>query len=221
MAFLSSLFGEPARLREFNKFTPQQLGVQGRALQQFGPTLANVAQPTDVSGIASNVRRRFNTETVPALAERFTAGFGSSPYRSSNFKGALGGAAAGLESQLGALENQTAMQDKNRNLQLLNLLGRIGLEPTVERMYTGGSQGYLPQPTSLLGSLVHGIGSYFGSDSSPLPGLGSGLSGLFGGRSEPKQQSGFNNQSFQNLSDEDKSKLMQLLQLLQQQQLPY
>ena len=65
-----------------------------------------------LSPISKNAVKRFHAETVPSLAERFSALGSGGSQRSSAFQGALGSAGAGLEQQLAGM-------DMNQLLQLL------------------------------------------------------------------------------------------------------
>lgn len=73
------------------RFTKEQSSIFNN-LAQLG------AQNTDFGAIEDRARKQFHSQTVPSLAERFTAMGGSQ--RSSAFQGALGQAGADLESQL-------------------------------------------------------------------------------------------------------------------------
>jgi hypothetical protein len=75
-----------------------------------------------IKPILNQYRRTFATETLPGIAERFTAGGGSGSHAGSNFLNRLSGAGATLESNLAALEAQYNLQEKS---QLLNNLGNL------------------------------------------------------------------------------------------------
>jgi len=116
-------FGDPARERQFQKFTPEQQSILDQLLRQG-------AQESDFSGLEQMARKRFEEETVPSIAERFTAmGDGQ---RSSAFQSALGRAGTGLETQLAALRSQAGMQK----------LG-MGLQPRFDTGYSPATQGAL------------------------------------------------------------------------------
>lgn len=120
----------------------QQQQLQNQILQQLGPLLEGLGQPTDISPLISERIRSFQTQAAPALAEQFTA-MGTSPLYSSDFAGSIGAARAGLESQLGALQAQTQFQDKGRQQQLAGLLGGLGMQPSFMTTYQPGSPGFL------------------------------------------------------------------------------
>ncbi len=154
---LSSKFAKKPKFQQVNRFRPDQEAAQKQTLQM---ALSGLQDPSaGFQPIANQARQQFNTETVPSLAERFTAmGNGQ---RSSAFQGALGSAGADLESQLAALQAQYGMQNRSQLMQLLGL----GLEPSFETAYQPG------QPSFLQGA--------FGGLSSGLGSLGS--AGLLGG----------------------------------------
>jgi len=118
------LFGQPEKEQQFQKFTPEQQSALDQLLQQG-------LQSSDISGIEGMARKRFEEETIPTLAERFTS-MGSGGQRSSAFQSALGRAGSDLESQLAALKPQIGMQQ----------LG-MGLQPRYDIGYKPASQGAL------------------------------------------------------------------------------
>ncbi len=131
------LTGYPAETQQFQRFTPTQQNVQNQGLQQALSLLqggnSSLAQ-NNFAPIAQKARTDFATKTIPSLAERFTAlGNGQ---RSSAFQGALGEAGAGLEQGLAGLQSQN-------NMQLLQLLLGLGMQPSFENAYTPPSQGLL------------------------------------------------------------------------------
>lgn len=63
--------------------------------------------------IASRAKDQFYSETIPSLAERFTA-LGNGP-RSSNFAGTLGNAGAEFDSRMAALKSQYGQQQQALN----------------------------------------------------------------------------------------------------------
>jgi len=103
------LFGKPQQERRIDRFT----GEQGSALDQL---LQQGGQNANFQGIEDLARKRFQENTIPSLAERFTS-FGQGGQRSSDFMGAAAGAGADLESQLGGLRGQFGMQQLQQGLQ--------------------------------------------------------------------------------------------------------
>lgn len=128
------MMGKSGGAKQFQRFNPQQLS----ALQQL---LSGGMQNADFGGIESRARKQFGEQTIPGLAERFTAmGNGQ---RSSAFQGALGQAGSDLESQLGALRSQYGMQQ----------LG-MGLTPQFENVMMPRRAGGLETGMSSLASLL-------------------------------------------------------------------
>lgn len=185
MALGEFFLGSPGTFQQVPTLSPAQQTLQEQTLQQLSPLLQQLAQPLDSSALLSERIRQFETQTIPALAERFTAGFGSSPYLSSGFRGALGAAGAGLQSQLGALEAQTQLQDVGRRQQLAGLLANLGMAPSFDVAFQPGARGFLGGAAQTLPSLIPTAASFL------APGLGLGTGGLrsmlaqlLGGRSQ-------------------------------------
>jgi hypothetical protein len=84
--------------------------LQGLLGQGFGQGFEPFAQ---------KARTQFQTQTVPGLAERFTAMGGAGGQRSSAFQGALGQAGAGLEENLAALGQEYGMRQEDLLARLL------------------------------------------------------------------------------------------------------
>lgn len=119
------------------RFTPEQQNALSMLLQQG-------AQNANFGGIENRAREQFANNTIPGLAERFTALGSGGSQRSSAFQGALGSAASDLESQLGALRGQYGMQQ----------LG-LGLQPSFENIY-------VPRQGGLAEGSAQGIGQLIG-----------------------------------------------------------
>jgi hypothetical protein len=173
MAFLSSLFGSSDQLKQLNRFTPQQQGLQNQALSQFGPLLQGLQKPADINPILDQRRQSFQTDTLPSIAERFTS-LGGSGQKSSAFANAVGRAGSDLEKQLASLQSQVGLQDLNRQQGLLGLLGNIGMQPSFENYYQQGSPG-------LVGNLSEGLGKIAPYLLPLLLGAGTGGVGLAAG----------------------------------------
>ncbi len=144
------LTGYPGQEKRFDRFTPQQQQLQGQGIQQALALLqgnpSNLAT-NSFAPIAQQARKQFNEQTIPSLAERFTAmGDGQ---KSSAFQGALGEAASGLEQGLAA-------QQSGHNMNLLQLLLGLGIQPSFENAYIPGQPG-------LLHGAAQGYGESLGS----------------------------------------------------------
>lgn len=163
--------GTPDTLNLISRLTPQQQeaftsilsNVLGQ-VQQGGVQMPDVSLPAaSFEPYAQKARTQFAQETVPTIAERFTALGGQ---RSSAFPQILGQQAAGLEESLAALgsgydlqramtQAQLGMQKTGLGLQqqgqLFGLLGAL-LSPQFETAYRPGQ-------ASKLGSFFGGLGS--------------------------------------------------------------
>jgi len=141
------LTGTPGRVQQSPTMTQGQMGAQNQALQMAMQGLQNPYSGFDP--IQQQEMQRFQQQTIPGLAERFTS-MGEGGQRSSAFQGALGGASADLGSQLAALRSQYGLQQQG---QMQNLLG-MGLRPQFESIYQPGSQGVMGQALGGLSSML-------------------------------------------------------------------
>jgi len=127
---LASLFGkkQKAQTTQLPTLTPQQQAWQSQSGQM---AMQGLQDPTaGFDPIAQQARSRFQTQTLPSLAERFTS-FGQGGQRSSDFMGAMAGAGADLDEGLAAQQSQYGLQ--NRGL-LQQLLG-MSMQPSFENIY--------------------------------------------------------------------------------------
>ncbi len=153
---LSDFFlGPKASVQTASTTTNQQQGLQNESIQQLLQLLKGGGNSQSFAPIAQQARTQFNTQTIPSLAERFTAMGGGQ--NSSAFQGALGSAGAGLEQNLAA-------QGSQHNNQLMQLLGSLSGQPQFENIAFPGQPGAL-----------HGLFEALGKA------LGVGITGGFGG----------------------------------------
>lgn len=164
MAFGNFFTGSPATSQQFPVLSPQQLSVKGAASNQALNMLQNLGGTTGFEPIAQQARTQFKTQTVPSLAERFTA-FGGGAQRSSAFPALLGQQGAGLEEGLAGLQSQHGME-------LLKLLLGTSLSPEVSTIYQQQQPGFLQ-------STAQNVVPYIGQLLPIL--LGSFLGGPLGG----------------------------------------
>jgi hypothetical protein len=154
------LFGSPGQVALSPLLNPQQQNLQGLTIQNLMQMLQQGNQgpaqyQNSFAPIAQNARENFYSNTVPSLAERFTALGGGQ--NSSAFQGALGQAGAGLESDLGAMGAQFGQQQQQLDQgYLLNLL-KLALAPQFESSYIPGKSGLLGGAGNAVGQ---GIGSF-------------------------------------------------------------
>ncbi len=151
-------FGSDPRMQQASLLNPQQQGLQNQGIQQLMQLLGQGGgQPGSFEPIAQRARTQFQTQTVPGLAERFTALGGQN---SSAFQGALGSAASGLEEGLAAQGSQYGLQQNAQLQGLMQLLLGLSSRPSFENLVFQGQPG-----------AFHGLAQ----------GFGEGLGGFAGG----------------------------------------
>jgi len=147
----------------------QQLGQRGSEGMQ---------DPTKGFGaIAQQARTQFDTQTIPSIAERFTAMGGGQ--RSSAFEGALGQAGAGFHENLAAMESKYGMQNMTQLMQML----KMALTPQSLITKGGGGEDGEGEQDNWLKNLLSTLGTaggtaagaYFGQ-----PMLGASIGGSLG-----------------------------------------
>lgn len=147
------LFGSPGGFTQApSGYSPEQQQALNTILQQALAGLQPQNLGQGFEPIEQHARQQFQQQTIPTIAERFSALGSGGSQRSSAFQQALGSAGAGLESQLAAQKAQFGQQQQGNLLNLLNL----GLTPQRDYLYE--------RPTSgLLGGLSGGVGMGAGS----------------------------------------------------------
>jgi len=143
--FNQFLFGRPESFQRTPTQTPQGMEFLESLLSGAKTGLEN--PQAGFEPIANEATRQFNTQTIPGIAERFTAANGQ---RSSAFQGALGAAGSDLQSRLAALSSQYGLQNRQGLLQQ----GQLGLTPQFETQHYEGTNGALH---SLLAELIPGL----------------------------------------------------------------
>jgi len=167
VALQDFLFGSAAQTQQLPLYNQEQMGALSQILQQ---ALSGIKNPqAGFEPIAQQARTQFQTNTIPSLAERFTALGGGQ--RSSAFQGALGQAASGLEQGLAAQGAQYGLQ--NQGL-LQNLLG-MGLQRPFENIYQPRQPGFLE---NLGSTAAQGFRQGLGLWSTGSLGEGTGLAPL-------------------------------------------
>src|SRR5574340_571162 len=126
--------------------------------------------PESFSKFEAPIKRQFQEEVIPGIAERFT---GVGGQRSSAFKQSLGQAGAGLEEQLAAMRGNMQSGAASGLMSALMGLGQQGL---------GQYQAYRPSSPGFFQSLFGGLGGAAGTGLGLGAGMGgfSGLMGLLG-----------------------------------------
>lgn len=115
----SKLFEKKPSMEKFDILDPQQKAFQQQILQllsgqggQLSGPLGELQKmisgsPEALKAFEDPLKKQFNEEVVPGLAERFS---GAGAQRSSAFQQALGQAGTDLTTKLGALKGQLQMQ---------------------------------------------------------------------------------------------------------------
>jgi len=143
-SFLDGRRGKGGQVEEMQRFTPEQQAALDQLLQQGMAAI-------EPGALETRARRQFEEETIPSIAERFTAMGGGQ--LSSAFPAALGRAGAGLEESLAALRTQMGLQQVG-----------MGLQPRFEPTYFQRQPGFAeagitalaPQVLKLLPLLLGG-----------------------------------------------------------------
>ena len=123
---LGNLFGGGSQggVQQHSLLNPQQMDLQNLFGQYSKQALTNPGQ----SPIAQQARHNFNTQTIPSIAERFTAMGGGQ--RSSAFQAALQNAGGDFDRSLASLDYQQAHQ-----------LGQQALRPQFENIAAKAGRG--------------------------------------------------------------------------------
>jgi len=173
----------PEQYKQFPNLSPKQIGIQEQ-LGSSGLDLLRQIQggKFDFAPIENQARQNFNTQTIPGLAERFTALGGGQ--NSSAFQGALGQAATGLESNLASLKSQHGLNQQNMQQDLLGKLLSLNQQPSYNNLYIPQQQGFgksaglsILQLLPILLALSGGGGGLLGAGAGALGGLSSWLGG--------------------------------------------
>jgi hypothetical protein len=178
---LGSLFKSKPKTQQVPRFNPQQTGIINNLAQQG-------SENSNWQGQEQQARRNFSTNTIPGLAERFTAAQGGGAQRSSAFQGALGNAGSDLEAQLAGMRGQFGLQQ----------LG-LGLQPTFDSRFVPAQDNWL---SGALGGFGNGLS-------------GAGLTGLQSGFMGGGQQKSGLKEILDNLQPYEIPQLIQHLQTLQ------
>ena len=185
--FSEWLFGSPDKLKKVATGTKEQQGLHNNILSQaMGMSGAgggydqsqqyynSLLQPGNEAfqNFASPFMNQFEEQILPQIAERFA---GQGALSSSGFGQALGGAGAGLQSQLAQLFAQLQSQAAGAQTNQYNQLAQSGLnyQPFAYQQKQGSS-GFL---APLLGGIGTAMGGPLGSALGQ--GIGGGISSLF------------------------------------------
>lgn len=141
--------GQPERTEQLSQYSPQNQEMFNQLIGQILGQYQTGGEFDPAGGggfapIAEQARTQFEEQTVPSIAERFTA-MGGGGGRSSAFAQQLGQAGAGLEQGLAAQGAQFGLQQQGL---LQNLLGMGRQESSfrprdpgfLENLFSSGSQ---------------------------------------------------------------------------------
>lgn len=178
MAFKDFLVGKPGKFQQIPTLSqPQQnlanfaggggqnllqmlLGnIMGGGMQSGGMQGGLGGIGTGFAPIAQRARTQFQQQTIPSIAERFTA-MGEGAQSSPAFAQLLGQAGAGLEEGLAAQEAQYGLQQQGLLQALLGQLLGVGLTPQFETAYMPSQPGFLQ---SLLGGGLQALPQVYGA----------------------------------------------------------
>lgn len=148
MAFLDFIFGKKEKKEQIPRFTPEQEQILNLLLSQGGGLapqgfefLSSILgqSPEAFGKFEAPIKRQFEEEILPSIAERFTGALGEGGGRSSAFGQQLGKAGERLSETLAAQRAQITPQALN---QLMGLLG-TGLTPRFETLVRPRQPGFL------------------------------------------------------------------------------
>lgn len=156
MAFLDFLFGKKEKTEQIPTFTPQQTRLQkdiNRNLRQSLPGAFEYlnqllsGSPEAFEAFEAPHLRAFEEETIPTIAERFSALNGQ---RSSAFGQQLGKAGGALQENLAA---QKAGLRQSAIPQLQGFLG-AGMQPSFENIFRPATPGFAQTGAQSLASAL-------------------------------------------------------------------
>lgn len=160
--FNEFIFGKPDKLKQFNRFTPEQTQMFQQLFQsltggggQFGDIFGqfNPGQTADVfqKGVADPAMRNFNQKTIPSIMQAF-GDQGASSGLSNNLATAGRDLNENLSSQLAQFMYQAQLQNQQNRMGGLNsFLGSQTFQPYTQQ----GNSGFLNQ---FLGNFAQGAG---------------------------------------------------------------
>ncbi|MFI5332573.1 MAG: hypothetical protein ACHQVS_00560 [Candidatus Babeliales bacterium] len=154
--------GDPAYSMVTTPYTPDQQNILNWLAQSGQQGLQGLGnQGFDFGPLQQQAQSQFYSETVPTLAERFTAMGGGQ--RSSAFESAIGRAGAGLKENLAALKAQYDYgNQQNQQANFMNRL-QMGLRPQYENAFVPSTGGIFHGAASAVGKAVPlAAGAYFG-----------------------------------------------------------
>jgi hypothetical protein len=141
------LGGTPGRFDQVGRYNPNQERAFNQLLSQGLQGLMN--PQAGFQPIANQARQQFQNQTVPSLAERFTAGAGGA-LSSPAFASQLGSAGAQLEGNLASGAAQYGMNNQSNLLQMLGM----GLQPQFDTYQNPGQAGFAQNAMPSISSIM-------------------------------------------------------------------
>ena len=189
MSLWSSIMGSGPKTQREAIYNPEQMaalqqltGYQRQTAPQVVDFLQNLISGQQGADAFKPVAlREFQQETIPGLAEEFTALLGEGGLRSGGYEGALANAQAGLAERLALHEQERQMQQNQLGLsasaQLANYLSP-GFNQQYQEVTTPGRKGLLGYAIPAIGTAA---GMFLGGPGGAALGnsLGQGLAGMF------------------------------------------
>jgi hypothetical protein len=148
--------GNPELFRQVPKYSGDIQNSVNQLLQQGFQGLQNPYQGFE--NISNEATRKYNTETIPGIAERFASVPGGQ--RSSGYLATLGGSGEDFQSKLAAMKEMFGQQNKQQSLQQIG----FGLQNQPNFVHTPKNRGWFE---GLLGPALGGggyEGAYGGQD---------------------------------------------------------
>ncbi len=140
-----------------NLYSPDQQQALNYLLNQGRSNLQSPYQGFEP--IEAHARTKFQSQSIPSLAERFTALGGSDTRESSDFAGMLGGAQSEFDQGIAALRADYGNQSQDRALNLL----RLGLTPQTELHYFNEQPDAPSAGSQIFESGAQALGNYLGA----------------------------------------------------------
>jgi hypothetical protein len=146
--------GSPEKTKQLSQYAPYQQQAKQQIVSQIMQLLGGKGGDGkfDFAPIEQQARSQFASQTIPSIAERFTAMGGGQ--RSSAFQGALGSASSQLDQGLAALKSQYGLQQQG----LLQNLLQMGMAPEYENIYQPEQPGFLESSGQMIMSLLPLLG---------------------------------------------------------------
>lgn len=135
MGFMNQMFGTAPKIKQVDTVSGQQKGYINDMLSQSQAAMQNPY--AGFAPIAQQMMSQYQ-QSIPGILNRY--GYGDN-MGSSGLNAALAGGQRSLYENLGAMQANYGMQNRQQAMQM----GQMGLTPTFQNMQTSGSQGLFGQ----------------------------------------------------------------------------